>query len=175
MRTALLLLTLSLSAIGCRRTTTTFSSTTATAPDTLITGMVIRSAGSWSAHTAKTSQKLDVTVSGNSVSWSVETEEKLPGGGTGGGSGSSGMNLSSPSDPWLIFVESPQRFWFFNGKDELTYSLSGSGGSRGGPAMISGKLLPTDEKIPMDIVPLLPADLQKLFPPIEPKTERPSF
>ena len=175
MRIGLLLLTLSLATLGCRRTATVTSSSTVTTPDTLIAGTVIRSAGSWSAHTATTSHKLDVTVSGNTVSWEVNSEEKLPGGGTGGGSGSSGMSLSAPSDPWFIYVESPQRYWFFDGTGALTYSLSGSGGSRGGPAMVSGKLLPTDEKIPQDLIPLLPPDLQKLFPPIEPKTERPSF
>jgi len=175
MRIGLLLLTLSLATIGCRRTVTVTSSTTVTTPDTLIPGTVIRSAGSWSAHTATTSHKLDVTVSATAVSWSVTEEKKLPGGGTGGSSGSSGLSLSSPSDPWFIFVESPQRLWFFNGSGELNYNLSDHGGSRGGPAMASGKLLPTDEKIPADLVPLLPADLQKLFPPVEPKTNRPSF
>lgn len=175
MRIGLLLLTLSLATLGCRRTITVTSSTTVTTPDTLITGMVIRSAGTWSAHTATTSQKLDVTVSATSVSWSVAKEEKLPGGGTGGASGSSGLSLSSPSDPWFIFVESPQRLWFFNGSGDLNYNLSDHGGSRGGPAIASGKLLPTDEKIPADLILLLPPDLQKLFPPVEPKTERPSF
>jgi hypothetical protein len=102
-------------------------------------------------------------------------EEKLPGGGTTAGTNSSGMSLSSPSDPWFIFVESPKRLWFFDGRDELTYSLSDRGGSRSGPAIYSGKLQPTDEKIPTDLILLLPPDLQKQFPPVEPKTERPSF
>ena len=108
MRTALLLLTLSLATIGCRKTVTYTSSTAVTiAPDTLITGMVIRSAGTWSAHTPKSSQQLDVTVSGNSISCSVRREEKLPSGLTSGGTDSRGMELSAPSDPWFIFVESP--------------------------------------------------------------------
>jgi hypothetical protein len=175
MRIGFLLLTVSLATLGCRRTATVTSSTTVTTPDTLVAGTVIRSAGTWSAHTTTTSHKLEVTVSTNSVGWSVTSEEKLPGGGTGGGSSSSGMPLSSPSDPWFVYVESPQRYWFFDGKGDLNYSLSDRGGSRGGPAMVSGKLLPTDEKIPLDLIPLLPADLQKLFPPVEPKSERPSF
>lgn len=175
MRIPLLLLTLSLATLGCRRIVTVTSSTVVTTPDTLVAGTVIRSAGTWSAHTSTTSQKLDVTLSGTSVSWSVTTEEKFPGGGTSGGSSSSGMSLSSPSDPWFIFVESPQRLWFFDGKGELTYSLSGSGGSRSGPAISSGKLQHTNEKIPSDLILLLPSDLQKLFPPVEPKQERPSF
>jgi hypothetical protein len=85
------------------------------------------------------------------------------------------LNLSSPSDPWFIFVESPQRLWFFNGSGELNYNLSDHGGSRGGPAISSGKLLPTNERIPQELIPHLPPELQKLFPPVPPKEDRPSF
>ena len=135
MRTLLFLLSLSLAAVGCRRTVTISSSPVATAPDTLIAGTIIRSAGTWSAHTSKTSQRLDVTVGGNAISWEAHEEEKLPGGGTSGGTSKSGMTLSSPSDPWFIFVQSPTRLWFFNGSGDLTYSLSDGGGSRSGPAI----------------------------------------
>jgi hypothetical protein len=175
MRIALLFLALFLATVGCRRTVTISSSTVATAPDTLIAGTFIRSAGSWSAHTSRTSQRLDVTVSGNSISWEVHDEEKLPGGGSSGGTSKSGMSLSSPSDPWFIFVQSPTRLWFFNGTGELSYSLSDGGGSRSGPAIHAGNLQPTNEKIPTELVPQLPPDLQKLFPPVEPQTKRPSF
>jgi hypothetical protein len=175
MRAALLLFALVAGFSSCRRTVTISSSTAATAPDTLIAGTIIRSAGTWSAHTSKTSQRLDVTVSGNSISWEVHDEEKLPGGGSSGGTSKSGMPLSSPSDPWFIFVESPTRLWFFNGSGDLTYSLSDGGGSRSGPAIHAGKLQPTNEQIPSDIVPHLPPELQKLFPPVEPESKRPSF
>ena len=176
MRTALLFLALSLATIGCRRTVTlSSSSAAATGPDTLITGTVIRSAGTWSAHTSKTSQRLDVTVSGKSISWTMDTEEQNPGGGSSGGTSTSGMTLSSPTDPWFIFVQSPTKLWFFNGSSELTYSLSDGGGSRSGPAIHASKLQPTNEKIPTDLIPELPPELQKLFPPVKPKTERKSF
>ncbi|MEK7949869.1 hypothetical protein [Luteolibacter soli] len=175
MRIPLLLLTLTLATIGCRKVVTTTSSPAVTTPDTLIAGMVIRTAGTWSAHTKTTTNKLAVTVSPSSVSWEVTKEEKLPGGGSGGASGSSGLSLPSPTAPWFIFVESPQRLWFFNGTSDLNYNLSDHGGSRGGPAISAGKLLPTDEKVPTDLILLLPPDLQKQFPPIPPKTDRPSF
>ena len=175
MRAALLLLVLVAGFSSCRRTVTHTSSTVATTPDTLIADTIIRSAGTWSAHTSRASHQLDVTINGTSASWSVKSEEKYPGGGSTGGTSSSGLTLSSPSDPWFIFVESPQKLWFFNGSGELTYSLSDGGGSRSGPAIFSGQLQPTNEKIPTDLIPHLPPDLQKLFPPIEPKTERPSF
>ncbi len=174
MRVALLLLTLAAASTGCRKTVT-YSSKVATTPDSLIAGTVINSAGTWSANDPKGSQKLDVTISGTSVSWSVSSEKKHPGGGSSGGSSSSGMSLSSPIDPWFIFVESPKRLWFFNGKNELNYALSDGGGARSGPAIFSGQLQPTAEVIPTDLIPHLPPDLQKLFPPVVPQPKRPSL
>lgn len=161
-------------ATGCRKTvhrTTTIS----TVPDTLIAGTLINSAGTWSANTPKGSQHLEVTVSGTSISWSLKIREMHPDGGSSGGSSSSGMSLSSPSDPWFIFVESPQRLWFFDGKDRLTYSISDGGGSRSGPAIFSGQLQPTTEVIPPEIAPHLPAGLRNLLPPAKPVETRPSL
>jgi hypothetical protein len=178
MRIGFLLLALSLATFGCRRTVTVTSSTTVTTPDTLVAGTVIRSAGTWSAHTSKGSKRLDIKIDADTVSWVVSNEDKRPTGGIGGsaiGEASSSMSLSSARDPWFVFVESPRRLWFFNGSDRLSFRLAGSGGIRGGMAVLLGKLVPTAEKIPEEIIPLLPADLQKLFPPIEPKTERPSL
>lgn len=175
MRIAFLLLTLSLATIGCRKSITYSTSAAVTTPDTLVKGTIIRSAGTWSAHSPKGSQTLEVTVSGTSISWEITSEEKHPGGGSSSGTGSSGMTLSAPSDPWFIYVETPQRLWFFDGKDALSYSLSDNGGSRSGPAIFVGKLQPTNEKIPRDLIPHLPAEMQKLFPPVEPKETRRSF
>lgn len=173
MRIPLLSLALSLASVGCHKTVV-HTGAVATAPDTLVPGLVIKSAGNWSAHTGKSSRTLDVTVSGNSVSWTVSSEEQIAGGGKSGGSSSSSMTLSSPTDPWFILVESPQRLWFFNGTGNLAYSLS-DGGIRSGPAIHGGKLIPTDEKIPAILIRQLPAELQKLFPPVPPEEERPSF
>lgn len=171
MRAALLLLTLAAVSVGCRKT----APTVAAVPDTLIAGTVINSPGTWSASNAKGSQKLEVTISGTSVSWSVSSEEVHPGGGSIGGASSSGMSLSSPVDPWFIFVESPKRLWFCNGKNELGYALSDGGSTRSGPAIFSGQLQPTDEVVPTDLIPHLPPDLQKLFPPVAAPEKRPSF
>lgn len=161
-------------ATGCRKTVHR-TSTVSTVPDTLIAGTVINSAGTWSANSPKGSQHLKVTVSGTSISWSLETREIHPGGGSSGGSSSSGMSLSSPSDPWFIFVESPQRLWFCDGKDQLSYSLSDGGGSRSGPAIFSGQLQPTTEVIPPEIAPHLPAGIRNLLPPVDPVEKRPSI
>jgi hypothetical protein len=174
MRAALVLLALAATSLGCRKSLV-HTSVAATKPDTLIAGTVINAPGTWTASTPRGSRKLDVTVSGTSVSWSITSEEKHPGGGSSSGSSSSGMTVSSPSDPWFIFVESPTRLWFCNGKNELNYSLSDGGGSRSGPAIFSGQRHPTAEVIPLALVPHLPPDMQKLFPPVEPPAKRPSF
>lgn len=161
-------------ATGCRKTVHR-TSTVSTVPDTLIAGSLINSAGTFSANTPKGSQHLVVTVSGTSISWSLETREMHPDGGSSSGSSSSGISLSSPSDPWFIFVESPQRLWFCDGKDQLSYSLSDGGGSRSGPAIFSGQLQPTTEVIPPEIAPHLPAGIRNLLPPVEPVEKRPSI
>lgn len=176
-RLTVLLLTgllIAATATGCRKTVHR-TSTVSTVPDTLIAGTVINSAGTWSANSPKGSQHLKVTVGGTSISWSLDTREMLPGGGSRGGSSSSGMSLSSPSDPWFIFVESPQRLWFCDGKDKLSYSISDGGGSRSGPAIFAGKLQPTTEVIPPEIAPHLPAGIRNLLPPAEPVEKRPSI
>lgn len=175
MRIAALVLTLAVATIGCRRSVTIATSTTAITPDTLIPGLLIRSSGNWSTHHSKGSKTLEVTATGSTVNWTITQEEKLPGGSSTSGSGSSGITLSSPTDPWFVYVESAEELWFFNGSTELTYNSSKNGGSRSGPAIHAGKLFPIEEKIPTGLIPHLPPDLQKLFPPEQPKEKRPSL
>ena len=165
-------------ATGCRKSTSHTSSTSSTSPDTLIAGTVITSAGSWSARTPHGSTKLNVTVSGSSVNWTIFTEEKISNFGASGGSSSSGsgMGLSSPADPWFVFVETPSRFWMFDGKDELAYRFrNDGGGSGGGQSVSNGKLLPGSPPVPRELVLQLPPELQKQFPHVEPASKRPSL
>jgi hypothetical protein len=145
-------------------------------PDTLIAGTVIKSAGSWTARTPQGGTKLDLTVSGTSVNWTITTKEKIGKFGSSGGSSSSGMSLSSPTNPWFVFVESRSRLWMFNGKDELAYRFQNDGGgSGGGQSIFDGKLLSGSPPVPRELVLQLPPDLQKQFPHIEPAGKRPSL
>ena len=162
-------------ATGCRKSTS-HTSTLSAGPDTLIAGTVITSAGSWSARTPHGSTKLDLSVSGTSVNWTITTEEKIGKFGSSGGSSGSGMGLSSPADPWFVFVESPSRLWMFDGKDELAYRFrNDGGGSGGGQSIFSGKLLPGSPPVPRELVLQLPPELQKQFPDVEPAGKRPSL
>lgn len=170
--TGLLIIT----ATSCRKTVIHTSSSSSTGPDTLIAGTVINSAGSWTARTPQGSTKLDLTVSGTSVNWTITTEEKIGKFGSSGGSSSSGMSLSSPADPWFVFVESRSRLWMFDGKDELAYRIQNDGGgSGGGQSIFDGKLLSGSPPVPRELVLQLPPDLQKLFPHVEPAGKRPSL
>lgn len=168
-------LLISTAATACRKSTS-HTSTLSAGPDTLITGTVINAAGSWSARTPKGSTKLDLSFSGTSINWTITTEEKIGKFGSSSGSSGSGMSLSSPTDPWFVFVESPSRLWMFNGKDQLAYRFQNNGGgSGGGQSIFNGKLLSGSPQVPRELVLQLPPDLQKLFPHVEPAGKRPSL
>lgn len=169
-------LLITITATSCRKPVIHTSSSSSTGPDTLIAGTVIKSAGTWSASTSKGSTKLDLSVSGTSINITITTQEKIGNFGSSSGSSGSGMSLDSPSDPWFAFVESPSRLWFFNGKDELSYKSQHPGGGRsGGQSIFDGKLLADSPPVPRELVPLLPPDLQKLFPNVQPPGKRPSL
>lgn len=175
MRALLFFLSLAVLTAGCRKSATR-TSTGSTAPSTLIPGLLIKSPGSWTATTSQGSTTLDITVHGTTVDWSVTSEVKVGKFGSSSGTSSSGISLSSPADPWFAFVESSSRLWFFDGKDELTYSLRNpNGGGQGGTSIYGGRLAPGSPPVPPDLVPHLPPELQKLFPHVTPATKRPSL
>lgn len=169
-------LLLSTAATGCRKTVHR-TSTVSAGPDTLIPDLLINSAGSWTATSPQGCTTLDITVHGTTVDWSVTSEVKVGDFGSSSGTSSSGISLSSPDDPWFVFVESSYRLWFFDGKDELTYRWRNpnNGNGQGGNSISNGRLAPDSPPVPRDLVPHLPPDLQKLFPHVSPATKRPSL
>ena len=170
-----LLLCLSLALLAstaCRKTSTTGSSATAT-PDTLIPGSFITTSGTFTHTGGMTTRSLDITrSSGRSLSLSYRYLEEMPSGGTSGSTSTNHTSISSPSDPWFIYVESPERFWLFDGKSVLrTFHPEGTTG----PVISSGKLDRSDANVPADVILRLPAELQKLLPSVEPLVKRPSL
>lgn len=86
------------------------------------------------------------------------------------------MSLSSPADPWFVFVESPSQFWFFDGKDEMDYLiLTPGGGAKAGGSIHSGRVYPSSPPVPKELIPHLPADLRSLLPEVERPGNRPSI
>jgi hypothetical protein len=168
----LLLLSLALLAsTACRKTSTTRSSTVAT-PDTLIPGTFITTSGKFTHTEGRTIRSLDVTQSGRSLSLDYRYLEEMPSGGTSGSTSTNRGSISSPTDPWFIYVESPERFWLFDGKSVLrTFHPEDTTG----PVISSGKVDRSDAKVPAEVILRLPAELQKLLPPVVPPVKRPSL
>ena len=144
-------------------------------PNTLSSGMFIKTPGSFHFGDRSSTHHIDVTQTGQDIGWTISRSISLPHGGTSGGSGGGGMQTKAPDDPWFIFVQSPGSYWLCNGSDRLDYHLSDEHGSNAGPAVDSGKLLPSCPKVPLELIPHLPPELQKLFPPVEMPQKRPSI
>ena len=171
-----LLLCLSLvlvAATACRKTSTTRASTVAT-PDTLIPATFITTPGSWSHTRANVTRRLTINLTGTSVSWNHSIEEHSPSGVSSSSGNGGGMSLSSPGDPWFAHVESPARLWFFDGKGTLINDYYDES-TPSGRVIYKGKLQRGAVTVPPDLVLRLPADLQKLLPPVEPPVKRPSL
>jgi hypothetical protein len=172
---------------ACSKRTVTITPPAAVA-NTMSAGMFIDTPGSYHFGDRSESHDLDVTLSGQDIGWSISTSRTLPHGGRststsrthphGGSSGSSGgggMRMQAAGDPWFIFVESPGSYWMCDGSQRLDYHLNDEHGSNGGSAVHGGKLMPSAPKVPVELIPRLPAEMQKLFPPVEPPRKRPSI
>jgi hypothetical protein len=174
MKFALLVAVLALSPVACRKHTMTVSMG-ASASNTLVAGTFIDGAGTYTHEDGAVTHHVVVTPGPSSVSCQVTRREQR---GMGSSSSSNGrtIQLAAPSDPWFIFVESPGRLWFFNGKDQLDYHVKApGGGGSSGSAIASGQLRPNTPPIPPDLILRLPAELRKLLPAVEAPGTRPSF
>ncbi|QJE98586.1 hypothetical protein [Luteolibacter luteus] len=160
---------------GCRKSTVIVTPRTPAVANSLIPGTTVNKTGVYDYSDAKVTSRLELTGAGSSIHWSFDISRPLSGGGSSGGSSSGGVSLASPGDPWFVYVESPQRLWFFNGSKELHYSLNDESGGRSGPAIFEGKPHHSDDKVPDELIRKLPGELQKLFPPIPPAGPRPSI
>ncbi len=170
----LLLLVLSVLAVSaCRKHSVT--SHRPAVPNTLVAGTFISSGGTFTHADATITRELTVTPGPKDLTWNLRRTEYRPGGRSSGGYGNS-MPLAPGSTSWFIFVESPDRLWFFNGDNKLSYHISrGSASVSNGSSILNGKIQPDSPSIPAEIGPRLPAELQKLVPQAPPAVERPSF
>src|SRR5205085_2441342 len=107
--------------------------------------------------------------------WNLYNARRPSAGSSGSGNNIKGsIDLASPASPWFIYVESPDRLWFCDGSAKLSYQIQTSGKSYGADAILDGALKDGSEPVPAEVIPLLPADLQKLFPAAKGKP-RPSI
>lgn len=132
-----------------------------TSGNTLVAGTVIKGGGSWTYVSGSVRHVMSTTTRSSppGVEWHYMIMDR------GGGSGdSSTLLLTAPSDPWFIYVEEPGHLWFFNGAGHLV-ERQWNGGSEEPTDMITNGALTGDRSlVPPELVPLLPDNLQKLFP-----------
>ena len=170
---ALCLLPLALS--SCRKPKVLVTPRTPAAANTLLVGTFIDKTGSYAHSDGKGTSKLDLSGGGTAIHWSLEIRSQRPGGGSSARSSRGSISLDAPGDPWFVHAETPQRIWLFDGRKDLEYSLHDDHGSHGGAAIFDGRLQPSDHKVPDQVIRKLPAELQKLFPPLPPSGPRPSI
>ena len=164
---------------GCTRRVVTSSSSAAPAtPNTLLEGTFITGDGSWHHRQGNIDKTLQVTVSGRDISWNYTRTEYLTQGGRSSGGSGSHLRTDAPGAPWFIYVETPTRLWFFDGKDNLSLQENHGGYELMGTAIIThGKLRDESDStsVPTDLIPRLPEELQKLLPKPARRAERPSI
>lgn len=174
MRATLLPLLLLALLAGCGKRRVTMIPPTP-APNTMSAGAFIDKPGSFHFADRDGRHDLEVTLSGQDLGWNASSSLNLPHGGSSGSTSGGGMRIQAAGHPWFIFVDSPGNYWVCNGSDRLDYDLRDHHGSNGGPAVHDGKLMPTSPKVPTALIPRLPVEMQKLFPPVETPQKRPSI
>jgi hypothetical protein len=157
-RTVFLALAIVLGLSGCRKHRVSYSPPAPPATtNTLVPGTVIKGAGTWTHFDGTTRYHLSAHLSGTRMEWRL-----LGSGPTGSGSAAASADDSSP---WFIYVESPNRIWFHDGAPNVScWTLNQGVRSEKSEAITNGTLQPDSAQIPAEVIPLLPADLQKLFP-----------
>lgn len=154
---------------ACRKHSVTISPPppAPTPANTLVAGTLIKGSGTWTHSELGTNRSFTATVVGSGVNWKYH--HSGPG---RGGSTSTGFPLAKPSDPWFIYVGSPDHLWIFDGSSELTFWRWEP--DERGDAITNGVLKIAPEEVPAGLVPHLPAGLQKLLP-AEATKPRPSI
>lgn len=164
MRAVFIALVIGLSLCGCRpkRVVIPVPPPPSAGASTLAPGTVIRSAGTWSHSGGGSGYIFTVSLIGKRVDWRHYVSG--PGGG-GRGNTSGSIDAGVPPAPWFIYVDAPDRLWFCDGAANLSCrTWRAGGGSSVSEAILNGALKENPDLVPAEVVRLLPADLQKLFP-----------
>jgi hypothetical protein len=174
-----LLLCLSLALLAstaCRKTSTTGSSTVAT-PDTLIPGTFITSPGDYHGREGRYTRSIKLSLKPSYVSWTLNTEVTGTREATESHDSASSLGLSSPTDPWFIYVESPGRLWLYDGHANLYANFIGSGGEDVHRQLVDmGHLSPSHRlPIPKPVFDRLPESIRRILPVPETPVVRPSI
>ena len=174
-----LLLCLSLALLAstaCRKTSTTRSSTIAT-PDTLIPGTFITSPGTYHGREGRYSRSIQLSLKPSYVAWTLTTEVTGTREATQSHTSSSGLVLSSPADPWFVYVESPGRLWLCDGHANLYANFIRSDGEDEHHQLVNmGRPSPTHRMpVPKPVFDRLPESIRRVLPAPETPGVRPSI
>jgi hypothetical protein len=174
-----LLLCLSLALLAstaCRKTSSARSSTVAT-PDTLIPGTFITSPGDYHGREGRYTRTIKLSPSGTQMSWILTTEVTGTREATESSSSVSGMALSSATDPWFVYVESPGRLWLWDGHANLYAAFIGKNGNNDYHQPVGGgRLSPVDPlPVPKPVFDRLPESIRRILPVPESPVVRPSI
>ena len=161
---------------ACRKTSTTRSSTAAT-PDTLIPGTFITSPGDYHGREGRYTRTIKLSPAGTQMGWSLTTEVTGTREATESSTSISGMALSSPTDPWFVYVESPGRLWLWDGHANLYVALiKGSGHNDYHQLVSGGRLSPVDPlPVPKPVFDRLPEPIRRILPIPETPVVKPSI
>ena len=174
----LLCLSLSLLASTACRKTSTARSSTATTPDTLIPGTFITSPGEYHGREGRYTRSIKLSLTGNQVGWTVTNDAIGPGDAAGRhASSSSWLALSSPADPWFVYVESPGRLWLCDGHANLYANFIGNTGDNEYLQLVnSGRLTPAKPlPVPKPVFDRLPESIRRILPVPETPVVKPSI
>ena len=174
-----LLLCLSLALLAttaCRKTSTTRSSIVA-APDTLIPGTIITSPGNYHGREGRYTRTIKLSPAGTQMGWSLTTEVTGTRAATESQTSSSYLILSSPADPWFVYVESPGRLWLCDGHANLYANFIGNTGNNEHLQLVnSGRLSPIDQlPVPKPVFDRLPEPIRRILPEPETPVVKPSI
>ncbi len=167
-----------LAGTACRKTASRGISTVAAAPDTLIPGTFISSPGDYHGREGRFTRSIKLSLTGKQVGWTVTNDAIGPGDAAGRhASSSSWLALSSPTDPWFVYVESPGRLWLCDGHANLYANFIGSTGDNEYRQLVnSGRLTPAKPlPVPKPVFDRLPESIRRILPVPETPVAKPSI
>lgn len=176
MRTLLFIILLAAAVAACRKASSTGSSTAATL-DTLIPGTFITSPGDYHGREGRYTRSIKLSLTGTQVAWTLTTEVTGTREATESNASSSYLALSSPADPWFVYVESPGRLWLCDGHANLYANFIRSDGEDDHHQLVNmGRLSPVDKfPVPKPVFDRLPEALRRIVPVQETPEVRPSI
>ena len=166
-----------LAGTACRKTSASSTSSVATTPDTLIPGTFITSPGTYHGREGRYTRSIKLNLTGNQVGWALTTEVTGTREATESSTSISGMDLSSPTDPWFVYVESPGRLWLWDGHANLYANFIRSDGDDEHRQLVNmGRLSPTHRiPVPKPVFDRLPESIRRILPAPETPVVRPSI